>query len=156
MMDFHHFSVFIVGRHLLIVTPDKTTGWKGEQDGDRATAVGREPLCWTNDVLEDLGGDIPRYLLARGAEAGYQGIELDGNFPAVHQPWARCWRRLTCARRPAGTAACWPTAAWKRSWRRWGARPAPPAARREGDGLRRMRATAVKPRLMSLFRSRRR
>ncbi|SAL93058.1 hypothetical protein KPHVMX_50019 [Klebsiella pneumoniae] len=43
MMDFHHFSVFIVGRHLLIVTPDKTTGWKGEQDGDRATAVGREP-----------------------------------------------------------------------------------------------------------------
>lgn len=59
MMDFHHFSVFIVGHRLLIVTPDKTTGWKGEQDGDRATAVGVSPLCWTNDVLEDFGGDIP-------------------------------------------------------------------------------------------------
>ena len=82
MMDFHHFSVFIVGRHLLIVTPDKTTGWKGEQDGDRATAVGREPLCWTNDVLEDLGGEIPLETCLREArEAGYQGIELDGNFP---------------------------------------------------------------------------
>ncbi len=82
MMDFHHFSVFIVGRHLLIVTPDKTTGWKGEQDGDRATAVGREPLCWTNDVLEDLGGDIPLDTCLREArEAGYQGIELGRKFP---------------------------------------------------------------------------
>lgn len=81
-MDFHHFSVFIVGRHLLIVTPDKTTGWKGEQDGDRATAVGREPLCWTNDVLEDLGGDIPTDTCLREArEAGYQGIELGRKFP---------------------------------------------------------------------------
>ncbi len=86
MMDFHHFSVFIVGRHLLIVTPDKTTGWKGEQDGDRATAVGREPLCWTNDVLEDLGGDIPGYLPARGAGGGYQGIELGRNFPPGSNP----------------------------------------------------------------------
>ncbi len=51
MMDFHHFSVFIVGRHLLIVTPDKTTGWKGEQDGDRATAVGREPPVLDQDLL---------------------------------------------------------------------------------------------------------
>lgn len=156
-MDFHHFSVFIVGRHLLIVTPDKTTGWKGEQDGDRATAVGREPLCWTNDVLEDLGGDIPTDTCLREArEAGYQGIELGRKFPAVQQPRARCWRRLTCARvrlvqRHAGRPQRGSGAGGGA-----GARPAPPAARREGDGLRRMRATAVKPRLMSLFRSRRR
>lgn len=48
---------------------------------------GVSPLCWTNDVLEDLGGDIPLDTCLREArEAGYQGIELDGNFPAVQQP----------------------------------------------------------------------
>lgn len=82
---------------------------------------GVSPLCWTNDVLEDLGGDIPLDTCLREArEAGYQGIELGRKFPARQRRWARCWRRLTCAWRPAGTAACWPSAAWKRSWRRCG------------------------------------
>lgn len=85
---------------------------------------GVSPLCWTNDVLEDLGGEIPLETCLREArEAGYQGIELGRKFPARQQPWARCWRRLTCAWRPAGTAACWPTAAWKLSWRRCGSTP---------------------------------
>lgn len=35
---------------------------------------GVSPLCWTNDVLEDLGGDIPPgYLPARGAGGGLSG-----------------------------------------------------------------------------------
>ena len=73
---------------------------------------GVSPLCWTNDVLEDLGGDIPLDTCLREArEAGYQGIELGRKFP-----------------RQASTlgpllAACWPTAAWKRSWRRCGSKP---------------------------------
>ena len=43
---------------------------------------GVSPLCWTNDVLEDLGGDIPLDTCLREArEAGYQGIELGRKFP---------------------------------------------------------------------------
>lgn len=43
---------------------------------------GVSPLCWTNDVLEDLGGDIPTDTCLREArEAGYQGIELGRKFP---------------------------------------------------------------------------
>ncbi len=85
---------------------------------------GVSPLCWTNDVLEDLGGDIPLDTCLREArEAGYQGIELGRNFPPGINLGPACWRRLTCAWRPAGTAACWPTAAWKRSWRRCGSTP---------------------------------
>lgn len=36
---------------------------------------GVSPLCWTNDVLEDLGGDIPLDTCLREArEAGYQAL----------------------------------------------------------------------------------
>lgn len=44
--------------------------------------LGVSPLCWTNDVLEDLGGDIPLEVCLRQAgKAGYQGIELGRKFP---------------------------------------------------------------------------
>ncbi len=40
------------------------------------------PLSWTNDVLQDLGGDIPlETCLAEAAENGYAGIELGRKFP---------------------------------------------------------------------------
>ncbi|MBP2171051.1 inosose dehydratase [Erwinia toletana] len=44
--------------------------------------LGVSPLCWTNDVLEDLGGEIPlENCLQQAAAAGYQGIELGRKFP---------------------------------------------------------------------------
>ncbi|WP_338563757.1 myo-inosose-2 dehydratase [Erwinia sp. E_sp_B04_7] len=44
--------------------------------------VGVSPLSWTNDVLEDLGGEIPLLTCLREAAlAGYQGIELGRKFP---------------------------------------------------------------------------
>lgn len=44
--------------------------------------LGVAPLSWTNDVLEDLGGDIPvETCLSEAAEAGYAGIELGRKFP---------------------------------------------------------------------------
>jgi inosose dehydratase len=44
--------------------------------------LGVSPLSWTNDVLEDLGGDTPlEQCLAEAAQAGYQGIELGRKFP---------------------------------------------------------------------------
>lgn len=40
------------------------------------------PLSWTNDVLEDLGGNTPvTTCLNEASEAGYQGIELGRLFP---------------------------------------------------------------------------
>lgn len=85
---------------------------------------GVSPLCWTNDVLEDLGGEIPTETCLREArEAGYQGIELGRKFPRRAATLGPLLAWLTCARRPAGTAACWPTAAWKLSWRRCGSTP---------------------------------
>lgn len=45
-------------------------------------SVGVSPLSWTNDVLEDLGGDIAlETCLEEAAAAGYEGIELGRKFP---------------------------------------------------------------------------
>ncbi|MER5172930.1 myo-inosose-2 dehydratase [Thioclava kandeliae] len=44
--------------------------------------LGVSPLSWANDVLEDLGADIPlSTCLNDAAETGYQGIELGRKFP---------------------------------------------------------------------------
>ncbi|PKH26712.1 myo-inosose-2 dehydratase [Enterobacterales bacterium CwR94] len=44
--------------------------------------LGVSPLCWTNDVLDDLGGDIAlQTCLQQAAQTGYQGIELGRKFP---------------------------------------------------------------------------
>ena len=44
--------------------------------------LGVSPLSWTNDVLEDLGSDIPlESCLSDAADTGYDGIELGRKFP---------------------------------------------------------------------------
>lgn len=44
--------------------------------------LGISPLSWTNDVLEDLGGDTPvETCLNEAAAAGYAGVELGRKFP---------------------------------------------------------------------------
>lgn len=44
--------------------------------------LGVSPLSWANDVLEDLGADIPLETCLRDAAAvGYQGVELGRKFP---------------------------------------------------------------------------
>ncbi|WP_353476589.1 myo-inosose-2 dehydratase (plasmid) [Salipiger sp. H15] len=44
--------------------------------------LGVSPLSWANDVLEDLGADIPLETCLRdAAEAGYEGVELGRKFP---------------------------------------------------------------------------
>ena len=43
------------------------------------------PLSWANDVLEDLGADIPlETCLDDAAAAGYQGVELGRKMPRRH------------------------------------------------------------------------
>ena len=44
--------------------------------------LGVSPLSWTNDVLAELGGDIPlEVCLQEAADIGYQGVELGRKFP---------------------------------------------------------------------------
>lgn len=44
--------------------------------------LGVSPLSWANDVLEDLGADIPLETCLRdAADAGYEGVELGRKFP---------------------------------------------------------------------------
>src|ERR1700719_989965 len=44
--------------------------------------VGVSPLSWTNDVLAELGGDIPlEVCLKDAADNGYDGVELGRKFP---------------------------------------------------------------------------
>lgn len=44
--------------------------------------LGVSPLSWTNEVLQDLGGDTPaETCLADAAAAGYTGVELGCKFP---------------------------------------------------------------------------
>jgi inosose dehydratase len=50
--------------------------------GTTSPKLGVSPLSWTNDVLEDLGGDIPiETCLAEASAAGYAGVELGRKFP---------------------------------------------------------------------------
>jgi inosose dehydratase len=47
-----------------------------------APKLGVSPLSWTNDVLEDLGGDIPvETCLADASAVGYAGVEMGRKFP---------------------------------------------------------------------------
>ncbi|ALI56569.1 myo-inosose-2 dehydratase [Celeribacter marinus] len=44
--------------------------------------LGVSPLSWSNDVLHDLGADIPvETCLTEAAQAGYAGVELGRKFP---------------------------------------------------------------------------
>ena len=44
------------------------------------------PLSWINEVLPELGGDVPLETRLRDAsEIGYQGVELGCKFPRVPQ-----------------------------------------------------------------------
>jgi inosose dehydratase len=44
--------------------------------------LGISPLSWTNDVLEELGGNIPlETCLKEASEIGYKGVELGRKFP---------------------------------------------------------------------------
>jgi inosose dehydratase len=44
--------------------------------------LGVSPLSWTNDVLAELGGDIPlETCLQDAADIGYEGVELGRKFP---------------------------------------------------------------------------
>jgi inosose dehydratase len=44
--------------------------------------LGVSPLSWTNDVLAELGGDVPlEVCLQDAAEIGYEGVELGRKFP---------------------------------------------------------------------------
>lgn len=53
------------------------------------TYLGVSPLSWTNDVLSDLGDNIPLEIcLQQAASAGYQGIELGRKFPRTPEALA--------------------------------------------------------------------
>ena len=46
--------------------------------------LGVSPLSWTNDVLAELGGDIPlEVCLQDAADIGYEGMELGRKFPRI-------------------------------------------------------------------------
>jgi inosose dehydratase len=48
--------------------------------------LGVSPLSWTNDVLAELGGDIPlETCLQDASEIGYEGVELGRKFPREGQ-----------------------------------------------------------------------
>jgi inosose dehydratase len=48
----------------------------------RPIRLGVSPLSWTNDVLEELGGDVPlETCLREASEIGYEGVELGRKFP---------------------------------------------------------------------------
>jgi inosose dehydratase len=48
--------------------------------------LGVSPLSWTNDVLAELGGEVPlEVCLQEAAEIGYEGVELGRKFPRTSQ-----------------------------------------------------------------------
>jgi inosose dehydratase len=52
------------------------------KDSGRPVRLGVSPLSWTNDVLPELGGDVPlETCLQEASEIGYEGVELGRKFP---------------------------------------------------------------------------
>jgi inosose dehydratase len=55
---------------------------ENQATNEQAFRVAVSPLSWTNDVLEELGGDISlEQCLEEAAQAGYEGVELGRKFP---------------------------------------------------------------------------
>ena len=62
--------------------------WKSsvanQQNGKfgKTGSIGSQSVSWTNDVLADLGGDIPlEVCLSEASEIGYEGTELGRKYP---------------------------------------------------------------------------
>jgi inosose dehydratase len=54
------------------------------KESDPELQLGISPLSWTNDVLAELGGDIPlEVCLQDAADIGYEGMELGRKFPRI-------------------------------------------------------------------------
>jgi inosose dehydratase len=52
------------------------------ESSQKQVRLGVSPLSWTNDVLPDLGGDVPlEVCLKEAADIGYEGVELGRKFP---------------------------------------------------------------------------
>jgi inosose dehydratase len=52
------------------------------ESSEKPVRLGISPLSWTNDVLADLGGDVPLEVCLKDAqEIGYEGVELGRKFP---------------------------------------------------------------------------
>ncbi len=52
------------------------------EDSEKRVRLGISPLSWTNDVLADLGDEIPlEECLRDAAEIGFEGMELGRKFP---------------------------------------------------------------------------
>ena len=48
--------------------------------------IGANPIGWSNDDLQEIGGDIPlETCLAEAREAGFEGMELGHKFPREPQ-----------------------------------------------------------------------
>jgi inosose dehydratase len=55
---------------------------EASQNAEKRVRLGISPLSWTNDVLKDLGDEIPLETCLRDAsEIGYEGVELGRKFP---------------------------------------------------------------------------
>jgi inosose dehydratase len=69
---------------LRVKMKEETSQPKGQQK--RHFRLGVSPLGWSNDVLPELGGDIPlEVFLREAAEIGYEGVELGRKFPRQSQ-----------------------------------------------------------------------
>ena len=65
--------------------------------------LGVSPLSWANDVLEDLGADIPlETCLNDAAEVGYRASNSAGNSRAMRRRSRRCWTIMALRWPPAG------------------------------------------------------
>ena len=56
----------------------KRSGWETEM----AIRIGANPIGWSNDDMQELGGDTPlETCLAEAREAGFVGMEMGHKFP---------------------------------------------------------------------------
>ncbi|HEY5706772.1 MAG TPA: myo-inosose-2 dehydratase [Terrimicrobiaceae bacterium] len=52
------------------------------QSSEKPVRLGISPLSWTNDVLADLGGDVPLEVCLKDAQKiGFEGVEFGRKFP---------------------------------------------------------------------------
>ena len=85
--------------------------------GDRVR-LGISPLSWTNDVLADLGDEIPlEECLKDASEIGYEGVELGRKFPKDPKGIAtRSFRSSGLSWPPDGIRDTSRSGRWKSEW----------------------------------------
>ena len=101
--------------------------------------IGANPICWSNDDMIEIGGNIPlEQCLSEAREIGLEGMEKGDKFPRQRRRLRLSWRSSGWRSYPAGIRPSFWTRGGRGIRRRSGRSQAAQGRRSGGSGSLRM------------------